>query len=439
MPVVRVAASSLNSPSIGVELFHRHRPRKWIDEYQNRLLPRCDAKALETKEALRLLSFGFQVFILRQFFISGPSTERPRPGPLRVPGRLTMAAWAWRLLPFLAAAGIDAQSAPPKRRLQEYNASNGTYENDSQYNASNGTYENLRVMLRSLPCMLLLRVNNASNGTYENDSQYNASNGTYENGSQAVQSFAQQTPFPVSCFTACPELALLNNSFAGIYDELSDASPKRTIEYLEAFATFGERVSALFCQHRDLAACIANNPASCDAGVEPNARRLKVRSQRAKPARKPGVAARKPPVVVETQQIRRAVQSRLLQAGYGGYGTGTTGGYGGYSGNGTGGYGGYSAASSTTGGYGGYSGTGTGGYGGYSADSSTTGGYGGYSGTGTGGYGGYSAYSSTTGGYGGYSANNGSTACSACDWFVANATSYFNNLSTLSLDLKTFG
>eukprot|EP00439_Symbiodinium_sp_Y106_P063848 s1791_g9.t3 len=405
MPVVRVAASSLNSPSIGVELFHRHRPRKWIDEYQNRLLPRCDAKALETKEALRLLSFGFQVFILRQFFISGPSTERPRPGPLRVPGRLTMAAWAWRLLPFLAAAGIDAQSAPPKRRLQEYNASNGTYENDSQYNASNGTYENLRVMLRSLPCMLLLRVNNASNGTYENDSQYNASNGTYENGSQAVQSFAQQTPFPVSCFTACPELALLNNSFAGIYEP----------RYLEAFATFGERVSALFCQHRDLAACIANNPASCDAGVEPNARRLKVRSQRAKPARKPGVAARKPPVVVETQQIRRAVQSRLLQAGYGGYGTGTTGGYGGYSG------------------------TGTGGYGGYSADSSTTGGYGGYSGTGTGGYGGYSAYSSTTGGYGGYSANNGSTACSACDWFVANATSYFNNLSTLSLDLKTFG
>ena len=28
----------------GVELFHRHRPRMWIDEYQNRLLPRCDAK-----------------------------------------------------------------------------------------------------------------------------------------------------------------------------------------------------------------------------------------------------------------------------------------------------------------------------------------------------------------------------------------------------------
>ncbi|OLP84324.1 hypothetical protein AK812_SmicGene34813 [Symbiodinium microadriaticum] len=190
---------------------------------------------------------------------------------------------------------------------------------------------------------------------------YNASNGTYSNSTQAVQTFAQQTPFPVSCFTACPELALVNSSFKAIYDELSDASPTRTTEYLEAFATFGEHVSALFCQHRDLAACIASNPAALTGETWVRVffvRRLAIHLGTVElvhclAVRSPRVpeAARKPPAVVKTMQIRRAVQSRLLQtAGYGGYGT--TGGYGGYSGSGTtvaslnfvvdfGGYGGY--------------------------------------------------------------------------------------------------
>ncbi|CAE7212669.1 unnamed protein product, partial [Symbiodinium natans] len=169
-----------------------------------------------------------------------------------------------------------------------------------------------------------------------------------DTAAEAVQTFTQQTPFPESCFAACPDLALVNGSFGSIYDDLSKADLVKTTQYASAIAAFATSIRGLFCEHRTLAACIASNPASCDAAMsQNNTRRLNVQR----------------PMMRRPRPVPQAARWRSLQAtgGYGGYGDSTTqasGGYGGYGDSTTqasGGYGGYGdSTTQASGGYGGY-------------------------------------------------------------------------------------